>query len=196
MIIKAPPLVTAEELLEMPNSIDYELVDGILVERQMGAESNAIAVELAFLIGSYFKQHGRQGHVFMGETGFRIFPGRPNHIRKPDLAFVKFGRFPDDRQRPKGHVDLIPDLAVESISPGDLASEVNEKIDEYVEAGIPLIWFFDPDSKTVQIFRKDGSTQRLTETDEISGEDILPNFRCRVADIFAPPEPSGPSTGK
>ena len=195
MIIKAPPIVTAEELLEMPNSIDYELVDGVLVERHMGAESNAIAVELAFLIGNYFRQYGRKGHVFMGETGFRIFPDRPNLIRKPDLAFVKFGRFPDDPQRPKGHVDLIPDLAVESISPGDLASEVNEKIDEYVEAGIPLIWFFDPDSKTVQIFRKDGSTQRLTETDEISGEDILPNFRCRVADIFAPPEPSGPSNG-
>ncbi|MGI8977774.1 MAG: Uma2 family endonuclease [Pirellulaceae bacterium] len=194
MIIKAPPLVTAEELLEMPNSIDYELFDGILVERQMGAESNAIAVELAFFIRDYFKKFGRTGHIFMGEAGFRIFPDRPNLIRKPDLAFVKFGRLPDDPQRPKGHVSLVPDLAMESISPGDLASEVNEKIDEYVEARIPLIWFFDPDSKTVQVFRKDGSTQRLTEADEISGEDILPNFRCRVADIFAPPEPSGPST--
>lgn len=194
MIIKAPALVTAEELLDMPNSIDYELVDGFLVERQMGAESNAIAVELAFFIRDYFKMFGRSGHIFMGETGFRIFPDRPNHIRKPDLAFVKFGRLPDDPQRPKGHVSLIPDLAMESISPGDLASEVNEKIDDYVEAGIPLIWFFDPDSKTVQVFRKDGTTQRLTEADEISGEDILPNFRCRVADIFAPPEPSGPSS--
>ena len=196
MIIKAPPLVTAEQLLEMPNSVDYELVDGVLVERHMGAESNAIAVELAFLLGIYFKQHGRIGHVFMGETGFRIFPDRPNLIRKPDLAFVKFGRLPDDKQRPKGHVGLIPDLAVESISPGDLASEVNEKIDEYVEAGIPLIWFFDPDSKTVQIFRADGSTQRLTETDELSGENVLPNFRCRVSEVFAPPEPSSPPSGQ
>ena len=48
MIIKAPALVTAEELLDMPNSVDYELVDGILVERQMGAESNAIAVEINY----------------------------------------------------------------------------------------------------------------------------------------------------
>ena len=189
MIIKAPALVTAEELLDMPNSIDYELVDGVLVERQMGAESNAIAVELAFLLGIHFKQHGRTGHVFMGETGFRIFPDRPNLIRKPDLAFVRFGRFPDDSRRPRGHVNFAPDLAVESISPHDLASEVNEKIAEYIAAKIPLIWFIDPDSKTIQVFRADGSTQRLRESDELSGENVIPNFRCRVSEVFAPPEP-------
>ena len=81
--------------------------------------------------------------------------------------------------------DLAPDLAVEVISPNDLASEVNEKIDEYLSAGVSLVWVIDPDSKTVSVYRKDGSTARLRESDELSGEDVIPGFSCKVNDIFA-----------
>src|SRR5689334_17461860 len=98
MIAKSLPKVTADELLEFYDPAEFELVDGILTEQHMGAESNAIAVELAFFIHSYFREFGRTGHIFMGETGFQMYPDRPDLIRKPDIAFVKFGRLPDDKE--------------------------------------------------------------------------------------------------
>jgi hypothetical protein len=39
----------------------------------------------------------------------------------------------------------------------------------------------------VRIHRADGSLSQLSETDGITGEDVLPGFRCRVGDFFLTP---------
>jgi hypothetical protein len=44
-------------------------------------------------------------------------------------------------------------------------------------------------SRTVMIYRGDGSVTRLHEDDEISGEDVIPGFRCLVREILPPREP-------
>jgi Uma2 family endonuclease len=79
------------------------------------------------------------------------------------------------------------DLAVEVLSPTDLAYDVAAKIDEYLRNGFPLVWVVEPNTRTVVVHRADGSVTKLRDNDEISGESALPDFRCKVAEFFAQP---------
>jgi Uma2 family endonuclease len=181
----AKTVFTPEELESLPNAIDYELVDGNLVERHMGAESSAVGAAILVLLFSHVKSR-RAGHVFNSECGYLCFPDAPGKVRKPDVSFIRIGRLPGDRV-PKGYISIAPDLTVEVLSPGDLAGEIDEKISEYLNAGIRLIWIVNPKTKSVRIQRpataKPGPTS-LSESDTITGEDVLPGFECRVSEFF------------
>ena len=174
--------VTPEDLLAMPSEINYELVNGELVERNMGAESSWIASNLIWLFGSIYGRK-KPGHLFTTDCGYQCFPDDPDKVRRPDVSFVRKGRFPGERV-PRGYIRIAPDLVVEVMSPNDLASEISVKVEEYLEAGVPLVWVISPDAETVIIHRVDGSVTKLHLKDELSGENILPEFRCRVSDLF------------
>lgn len=189
-LLLTPPLLTAEQLLDLPNEADYELVDGRLVERHMGAQSSYLGGRLLRLLGA-FCESPFLGWVFPADTGFQFIPQRPNLVRKPDVSFVRAGRFPDDKL-PQGHIRLAPDLAVEVVSPNDTFYEVAEKLAEYRSAGIRLIWLVIPPTRTVQIRRLDGTIVEVVEEGELSGEDVVPGFRCTLRELFLSPSVSTP----
>jgi Uma2 family endonuclease len=174
---------TPEDLLAMPDEKNYELVDGHLVERKMSTLSSWVAGELHFQIRSYCRTNPL-GWVLPEGTGYQCFP-TPNKVRKPDVSFVRQERLPANASM-EGYLTIAPELAVEVISPHDLASEIDQKVVEYLGAGVLLIWVISPAVRTVRVHRADGTLSWLQEDDEISGEDILPGFRCRVGAIFPP----------
>ena len=176
---------TPEDLLAMPDEDRYELVNGELVERHMGFRSSRIGGELMLLIGNFCRDN-RLGWVLPADAGYRCFPDDPAKVRKPDVSFIRLGRLPPDRE-PEGYATIAPDLAVEVISPNDLFEEVSEKVQEYLAAGVRLVWVVDPAAQTVHVHRPDGSGTILRARDELTGEDILPGFRARVGDVFLPP---------
>ena len=96
---------------------------------------------------------------------------------------MRFGRFPNERV-PKGYIRIPPDLAVEVVSPNDLADHMDFKVEEYLEAGVSLVWVISPNAETVTVHRADGSVTKLHNTDELSGETLLSGFRCKVSDLF------------
>lgn len=173
---------TPEDLLAMPDSVCYELVDGTLVERKMGALSSFVGGRLLYLI-SLFLERNPAGWLWPADAGYQCFSDSPKKIRKPDVSFIRRGRLPGE-QIPAGHIAIAPDLAVEVLSPNDLDYETDEKVEEYLGAGVRLVWVISPEARTVLIYRADGSINGLREQDELSGEDVLPGFRCRVGDIF------------
>ena len=83
-----------------------------------------------------------------------------------------------------GHLPIAPDLAVEVISPNDTAHEVAEKIEEYQQVNVPLIWVIEPVLRIVDVYRKNGVNSRLHESDELLGENVLPGFRYQVSELF------------
>lgn len=87
----------------------------------------------------------------------------------------------------EGHVVIPPDLAVEVVSPNDYADNIDTKIEELQEAGVPLIWVVHPANRTVAVHRKDAKGSILRDTDDLDGEAVLPGFTCRVAELFQPP---------
>jgi Uma2 family endonuclease len=160
----------------------YELIDGKLVERHMGAESSLIAAAVIFLLNQYVRAH-QLGKVFATDCGYQIFPDDPNKVRFPDGSFIPRGRLPDDKP-PRGHIRIPPDLAIEVVSPNDTAEEVETKRLAFLRAGTRLLWILYPESRTVHVYRQAGNPSSLTEADELSGEDVVPGFVCRVAELF------------
>jgi Uma2 family endonuclease len=177
-----PTLLEPDDFLQLPDGDSYELVDGRLEEKKMGAESNEITGRLFFALGRHVLAQ-RLGHLFVAETGFRCFPNRPRLIRKPDVAFVASGRLVNE-QTPKGDIPLAPDLVAEVVSPNDTYEEVEVKVNEYLGAGVRLVWVVSPTAKTVLVRRPDKTCTALDVNDTLTGEDVLPGFTCPVAELF------------
>ena len=178
-------LMTADELFALPDANNYELINGSLMEHEMGFESSQIALHLSVLM-FLFNQAQRLGWVQGSECGFQLpLPGG-HTVRKPDISFISFQRLPaGDISR--GYPAVAPDLAVEVISPDDLAYEVESKINEYLRAGVRLIWIINPAGRSVHIYRQDGTFTRMLETEELDGEEVLPGFRCSITRLFEMP---------
>ena len=175
--------MTPEELLRLPDGKHYELVDGKLVERNMSCLSGIVAVYVSQVLSAYCREKGL-GWVLDSEVGYRCFSWKPKQVRRADVSFIRVDRYSLAQVSQEGCVSIPPDLAVEVISPGDLVSELNQKLEEYLRAGVKLVWVVDPQQRIIWVHHPDGMSQRLHETDEISGEEVIPGFRCSVGTFF------------
>jgi len=173
-------LYTPEDLLSLSQTKGFELVSGRLVEKGMGAEASAVTIRLSRRIGEFVERHGL-GWVLDAECGYQCFPWAPRNVRKPDISVIRRERL---QALPRGHVRIAPDLAVEVVSPNDLYSELTVKVDEYLRAGTKRVWVIDPDSRSASVFRADNTVERLHESDALDGEEVLPGFRCPLAEIL------------
>jgi Uma2 family endonuclease len=128
------------------------------------------------------------GWVWPADT-FCRFSRDPNKVRKPDGLFIRRDRLTADLLA-GSFITIPPDLVSEVVSPNDTAYEVDQKVKEYLDAGVRLVWVVNPEIRTVRVHRLDGTIAGLSEHDELSGEDVVPGFRCRVGELFpAPPAP-------
>jgi Uma2 family endonuclease len=184
---------TPEDLLNMPDSKSYELVNGQLAQRKTGTESSWVAGQLLERIVRLCREQGI-GWAFPADSGYQCFPHDPTIVRKPDVSFVRYGRFPGG-VLPKGWIKIPPDLAVEVVSPNDTTYELDEKLEDYTKAGVPLVWVINPNSRISWVVRGDGSGGHLNEDNELLGEDVIPGFRCLLRDILPTREPIGVETG-
>jgi Uma2 family endonuclease len=178
------PLMTAEELFQLPDDdYKYELVEGELIRMPpTGAEHGDAAMNAGFLLKGYVKTHDL-GVVSAAETGF-ILKRNPDTVRAPDAAFIAKARVPLEGI-PRTYWPLAPDLAVEVVSPNDRFDEVQEKVAEYFTAGTRLVWVVLPKTRTVLVYRSFHDVRSLGVNDELSGEDVIPGFTCRVAELFS-----------
>ena len=174
---------TPEELLDLRDQHGYEWIDGQLVEKNMGAQSGRVVQIVNRHIDVYAETH-QLGLVFPPDTGYRIFANKPKRVRKPDGSFIRRGRLPDDKP-PRGYILIPPDLVIEGISPNDLAEDIDERVTDFLSAGTKLMWVFYPSTRTVYVLRQGTGMSCLTAADELSGEDVLPGFACRVEELFA-----------
>ncbi len=172
---------TANDLLTMPDGDLYEVVDGELVERSMGAESAFLAGEIYASLRSHV-QKNNLGWVFPDGTSYQCFINREN-TRRPDVSFIRQGRLPNERI-PVGHIKIAPDLAVEVVSPFDSALAIDEKVEEYRDIAVPLIWVVHPQLKLVKVYRQAGDDTVLWGTDSIDGENIVPGFKLPLDGLF------------
>ncbi len=175
--------ITAEDLLAMPSDGNsYELVRGELrMMTPAGFEHGRIAMR----IGSRIDQHVEQnelGVVLAAETGFTL-ERSPDTVRAPDVAFVHRDRVPSPAERQK-FAELAPDLAVEVISPSNKPSEIEEKISDYLNAGVRLIWVVYPETQSVVEHRPNTPSNTLGPEDVLQAYDVLPGFTCSVAELF------------
>lgn len=175
--------MTADELFLMKDDgFRYDLVKGEL--RKMspaGSEHGAIIIRLTVALGQYVEENDL-GEVFAAETGFKL-ASNPDTVLGPDLAFVCNEKIPPTGI-PVKFWPGAPDLAVEVISPGNTRREIEEKIEEYLASGVPLVWIVSPKHRTVTVHKANVEPVILAESDTLDGENVLPGFHYDIARLF------------
>jgi len=184
-----------EDLLTMPDGDRFELIDGRLVERNMGKWSSYVAGNVYQGLKNHSDAH-QVGWVFPEGTSYQCFPDAPKKVRRPDVSFIRLDRMSPDEAMSEGHLRIAPDLAVEVLSPNDLAYDVDKKIEEYESADVRLIWVVNPETQAVRVHRADSTVSVLHESDELDGENVVPGFRCRVSELFLPAAGAVPRTSE
>lgn len=171
---------TANEFFQSSLSQNHELVDGKLVKTMpAGFIHGFIAQELSYFILDFVKKN-RLGVVVAAETGF-VLTGTT--FRGADSAFISNAKLAEFGY-PEGFFPSAPDIAVEVASPGNSSEELMEKVDLYLAAGSRLVWIVYPKRKTIHVHRQSNVINVLRETDVLEGEDVLPNFRLPLAQLF------------
>lgn len=177
-----PGTAREEDVLARPDGEKrlVELVDGVLVEKPMGYYESLLAVVLIQQLGSYL-QTRNAGIVLGADAPLRLKPGS---VRLPDVSFVSWTHFPN-RKLPRAQIGpFAPDLAVEIISPGNTAAEMDRKLREYFAAGTVLAWLVYPESRTVRVYRSATEYETVAETGVLNGGTLLPGFTLSVREWF------------
>lgn len=173
-------IATEEDLLKTPRDGNiYELVDGEIRRNPGGARHSTVSLSLATDLARFVRARCL-GHVFGPDTGHRLPSG---NVRCPDVSFVTAGRWVSD-QLGDDFVNVAPDLAVEVISPKDRPFYVLDRIGEYLEAGVRLVWVIDPANSRAVAYRSLIDVRSVGLEDYLEGGDVLPGFRCRLREIL------------
>jgi ADP-ribosylglycohydrolase/Uma2 family endonuclease len=171
---------TEDDLWNAPEDGNkYELVDGELQMSPAGARHGQVCVRLTLAIGSFVRER-RLGEVFDSSTGFRL-PG--GNVRLPDVSFVPTsrlsGRVSDDFS------DALPALAIEVLSPSDRARLVLDKVGEYLQAGVQLVWVVDPRRERAAVYRSLTDVCDIGIDGTLDGGDVLPGFAVALRALLA-----------
>jgi Uma2 family endonuclease len=78
----------------------------------------------------------------------------------------------------------VPDLAIEIVSPTNLAEEIDRKITDYFQAGVRLVWVFYPNSGRVYVYRSPTHVSIVERTDTLDGGEVLLGFRLSIAELY------------
>jgi Uma2 family endonuclease len=183
VITKNGPLASSfPDPSTIPDEMLYEVVDGEIVEKEMGAIEAEIAGILHLYLGIFVKTH-HVGRALM-EFIFRIDQSK-NLQRRPDVAFVSHARWPVHRRVPDVAVwDMVPDLAIEVVSPSNTADQIQEKTHEYFRAGVAQVWVVYPRQKEVYVYASATQVQIVPLGQDLDGGELVPGFRLPLTALF------------
>ena len=173
-------LLTLDQFDQLPvvEGVLYELDEGVVVTMpEPMPRHNVCRDRIGRVLGNFVEQH-KLGMVFL-ETGYQL---TPETVRIPDVSFV-----PTDRMR---EIDLdrriqgAPALAVEVVSPTDLAQELAHQVDQYLETGARGVWVVYPKTHEVHVFERGGVASVLSSDGHLEAPDMLPGFSVPVSRLF------------
>lgn len=181
LILTESKLITGEELAALGHLGRCELVEGRIVPMApTGDEHGGIEVKIGGRLDIFATTHNL-GKVRVGEVG--IYTRRnPDTVRGADALFISNERYA--QRKSQSFLDVAPELVVEILSPNDLWSEVTQKLREYFAIGVRLIWVIDPQVRIIYAYRSMTDVREFTEKDELPGDELLPGFLVKVAELF------------
>lgn len=188
MTITTAPLMTTEELLALPDDgVERELIRGKVLERPMTRRSrphSRTESRLAQILRNWLDQQPEpRGEVLSGEAGVRL-RRNPDTTVGMDVAYISAAT----AQATPENAFLVegpPVLAVEILSPSDTQEDILEKVREYLDTGVKLVWLVEPKFRTVVVYRPDSEPVLYNIQQELPGDPHLPGLRVKVAEIFA-----------
>jgi len=195
-VVASPSAPSLRDLERLPrDGRRWDVVLGRVIEMPPAwPESSRVAAELIVQIGVFVRQHGPDVVVFGADAGFRLDepaePGETPTLVSPDVSVIQRARLPADA--PPGFWLVVPDLAVEVVSPSDRWRDVEDKIAAYRQAGVRLLWVLDSRTRSATVYAVGAPARTLrTRADVLDGADVLPGFQVALGQLFgASPEAS------
>ncbi len=181
----APGTATEADLVAIHDHEDglYELVEGVLLQKTGEFYASYLAISIGtFLID--FVRPRRFGIVVGVAGGYRLHPGL---IRIPDVSFLSRDRIPGRRMPEYKVCPLIPNLAVEILSESNTKKEMAAKLLDYFGCGVELVWYVDPEKKTVRVYTAADRSRLVRESQTLDGSTVLPGFTLSLRELFADP---------
>ncbi|MGF1493942.1 MAG: Uma2 family endonuclease [Microcoleaceae cyanobacterium] len=149
----------------------------LIVNPPTGGETSSNNADLIIDFGIWNRKV-RLGTLLDSNGGYRLPNGA---TRSPDVSWVQIDRWnaltPEQR---RSFIPLAPDFALELMSPSDKLSDLQDKMQEYMDNGVRLGWLINLDGKTVEIYRPEQPVQVVSIPCTLSGEDVLPGFELEV----------------
>lgn len=157
-----------------------ELIDHVLVEKSMGSFESQLAALIIFYLHDFLQRHNLG--IVLGEAGMlRI---RPDQIRVPDVAFIAWDKFPDQKRPRETVYSGCPDLAVEVLSQGNTKAEMDRKLQDYFDAGTQLVWYLDPEARLMRVYTSPDEVTAVDESGTVDGGDVLPGLSLSLRELF------------
>ena len=187
-----PGTATLKDVIECESKQNClcELVDGVLVEKAMGYGEGTIEGALCEALRAYNRMH-KLGKVTSATSMHQIVP---DLVRLPDVALAFWRRYPGGRVPTSPVPFVVPDLAVEVLSPSNTRREMERKRSEYFAAGTQLVWMVDIQQRTVAVYTTPEKFVVLSESDTLDGGNILPGFTLSLKELFAELDEEAPPT--
>ncbi len=159
----------------------WDLVDGVLVEKDMGNQSDFVAANVLSELWTYGKSTSL-GRVFGQGAGYQYPELDGGRLKFPDVSYVSKEKHPGPP--PKSWANFPPDLVVEVVSPNDEAEEVQAKVGMWLAGGVRLVWVAYPEAREIVVHHPDRTSRSYVIGEELTGEDVLPGFQLSVAAVF------------
>ena len=170
--------------------VGLEYAGGRFIRKSVSDRSSFLAGELVteLNLAARLPDGKRLARAYPADQIYRCWPDEPRHSRRPDASAISTARWAAYRAEVKksdpGEMHIVPDLAVEVISPGDKSGELETKLRDYARTGFPLVWVFHTVVREVEVRAGGEPIRRLGEDGELTLPDLLPAFRLRVGDLF------------
>jgi Uma2 family endonuclease len=174
-------LMTGEELYRRPDLEPCELIDGRIVPlAPAGPEHGEAELDLGSELRAWARSSGR-GRALSGDVGIYI-RRNPDTVRAPDLMYISYERYA--KREKAAYLTVVPELAVEVLSPEDRPSAVRAKLADYFSAGVDRVWVVDLKERRVLAYRSLTDIQEFGAGDVLTDGELLPGFRLSLADLF------------
>jgi Uma2 family endonuclease len=189
-IAEIPRKMTVEEFLALPDDgVERWLIRGELRENResdvnrRNPDHSGTMFNVAGLLGAWLRTQAKpRGKAYAGDVSFKLRRDSATLVGI-DVAYISAEL---RAKTPKGRkvVEGVPILAVEILSPSDVHADWTEKVQEYLDVGVALVWVIDPDFETVAVYRPDAEPVSFNKQQELTGDPHLPGLRIRVAELF------------
>lgn len=170
-------LCQANSDLKLEQTANGELI----ILAPTGGESGNRNAEITYQVQAWTRQNN-SGLAFDSSTEFKLSTGA---YYSPDTSWVTHEQW--DRltaEQKRKFPPLTPDFVIELRSETDSLKQLRSKMQDYINAGVRLAWFIDPQTRSVEIYRPNQDVEILQDSTSLSGETVLPGFRLDLEPVF------------
>ena len=184
--VQSQRLLTCADVVKLPESLDsgdvrYELDNGrLIIMAPPGAYHGTIQLNVGFEL----KRQGElPGHGKASTEVGVVLWRNPDRLVGADAAFVATASLPIVVTR-EGYLETIPDLVVEIRSRNDTLAELMAKVQDFLTAGVRIVWLVDPPSRSVLVYSGSSEPTRIGEDEILNAGDVIPGFQLKVSDLL------------